>query len=138
MSVDSIRVKALFDSLGRVRAFVERQAGAAGLSAHGTGDLVLAVDEAVSNSIEHGLREGEGEIEVRAVHEPDALQVIIRDDAAPFDPTRAAVARLDASPLDRARPGGFGLPLMQRLVDGLDYRLTGDGHNELRLRKRRS
>ena len=50
--------------------------------------------------------------------------MIIRDDAALFDPTRAIATQLDLSPLDRAKPGGFGVELMHRLVDRVDYRVT--------------
>ena len=137
MSDDRIRVKAGLDDLSLVRAFVERHAHAAGLSQDGAAELVLAVDEAVSNCVEHGLRGMEGEIEVCVVPQQDALRVIVRDDAALFDPTRGLTAPLDVSPLDRARPGGFGVELMHRLVDQLDYRITGEGQNELTLLKRR-
>jgi anti-sigma regulatory factor (Ser/Thr protein kinase) len=137
MSGDRIRVKAGLDDLGLVRAFVERHAHAAGLSRDGAAELVLAVDEAVSNCVEHGLRGNGGEIEVRVEPQFDALRVIVRDDAMPFDPTRVTPAHLDLSPLDRARPGGFGLELMHRLVDGVDYRITVHGQNELTLLKRR-
>lgn len=137
MSGDRIRVKAGLDDLAVVRAFVERHAHAAGLSQDGAAELVLAVDEALSNCVEHGLRGNQGEIEVCVEPQSDALRVIVRDDAALFDPTRATPARLDLSPLDRAGPGGFGLELMHRLVDGVDYRVTGDGQNELSLLKRR-
>jgi anti-sigma regulatory factor (Ser/Thr protein kinase) len=137
MSGDRIRIKAGLDDLSLVRAFVERHAKAAGLSQDEAAELVLAVDEAVTNCIEHGLGASEGEIEVCVVLHGDALQVIVRDDAAPFDPTRARATHQDRSPLHRATPGGFGLELMHRLVDGIDYRITGDGHNELTLMKRR-
>lgn len=137
MGGERIRVKAGLDDLGRIRAFVERHATAAGLSQDRAADLLLAVDEAVSNCVEHGLHGSDGAIEVCVVPESDAVRVIVRDDAALFDPTRAIAADLDVSPLDRARPGGFGIELMHRLVDKLDYRINGDGQNELTLLKRR-
>ena len=137
MSGERIRVKAGLDELARVRAFVERQATAAGLSQDAAAELVLAVDEAVSNCVEHGLRGNDGAIEVCVVAQHDAVRVIVRDDAVLFDPTRAIAATLEVSPLDRARPGGFGVELMHRLVDKVDYRVTGDGQNELTLWKRR-
>ena len=84
-----------------------------------------------------GCAETTGEIEVRVEPQRDALRVIVRDDAVLFDPSRARATHLDLSPLDRAKSGGFGLELMHRLVDGVDYRITGDGQNELSLLKRR-
>lgn len=137
MSDDRIRVRASLDALALVRAFVERQATAAGFSKDGAAELVLAVDEAVSNCFEHGLRGNDGEIEVSVVPQRDALQVIVRDDAALFDPTRATATHQDLSPLDRAKPGGYGIELMHRLVDRVGYCVTGDGQNELTLRKTR-
>ena len=137
MGDDRIRVRASLDALALVREFVERQATAAGFSTDGAAELVLAVDEAVTNSVEHGLRGNEGRIEVSVVPQRDGLRVIIRDDAALFDPTRAIATQLDLSPLDRAKPGGFGVELMHRLVDGVDYRVTGNGQNELTLLKTR-
>ena len=132
-----IRVKAELDSLDLVRRFIAAHAGAAGLPQSGAGDLLLAVDEAVSNIVMHGTRQTEVDIEVSVIAEPDGLTVTIRDNAAPFDPTAAIDPHLDSSPLDRDKPGGFGLHLLPRLVDRMVYRVTSDGRNELALMKKR-
>lgn len=119
-----------------MRDFVAASAGASALSADQVGELVLAVDEAVSNIILHGgAAEGAG-IEVRVVHAPNAVRVHIRDHGLPFDPTQPVDTQPGASPLEREQPGGFGLPLINRLVDRIDYRIAEDGRNELALVKR--
>lgn len=134
---DRLDVRSRLDDLGRVRDFVTAGAGAAGLSADRVGELVLAVDEAVSNIILHGGAPEAAGLEIRIVRDADSVQVHVRDQGRPFDPTLPVDADLGVSPLERERAGGFGLPLLQRLVDRLDYRRADDGHNELALIMRR-
>jgi serine/threonine-protein kinase RsbW len=130
-------VRPSLDDLGRVRDFIEASAGAADLAADRIGELVLAVDEAVSNIVMHGGGPNAGRIEIRVLRGPDRVLVQIRDECIPFDPTRPDEQHLGQSPLERDQPGGFGLNLLNRLVDRVDYRVAEDGRNELALVKRR-
>jgi len=132
-----LEVRPNLDDLGRVRDFIEASAGAADLAADRIGELVLAVDEVVSNIVMHGGAPDARRIEIRVLRGPDQVLVQIRDEGIPFDPTRPDEQHLDQSPLERDRPGGFGLNLLNRLVDRVDYRFTEDGRNELALVKRR-
>jgi anti-sigma regulatory factor (Ser/Thr protein kinase) len=124
------------DDLGPVRDFIEASAVAHAMPADRVGELVLAVDEWVSNLIEHGGLTQAARIEVQVVPGPEAIEVRIRDPGGPFDPTRHVDRGLGLSPLEHQKPGGFGLTLLRRLVDGISYRLTEDGCNELALVKR--
>lgn len=133
----SLEVKADLDNLGRVRDFIEDSAGAAGLTGEGAGELVLAIDEAVSNIIMHGFQSGDGDIEVEVAAGAEAVLVHIRDNAPLFDPTRDTNPHLEISPLERDSPGGFGLHLLNHLVDEITYRVTEDGRNELVILKKR-
>jgi anti-sigma regulatory factor (Ser/Thr protein kinase) len=54
-----------------------------------------------------------------------------------FDPTRVDAPHLEISPLGREKVGGFGLYLLNTLVDRVAYRLTEKGWNELVLLKNR-
>ncbi len=130
-------VRPSLDELGRVRDFIEASIGTVDLPADRVGELVLAVDEAVSNIILHGGAPDTASIEIRVAHGPDSIVVQIRDEGAPFDPRRHDDRHLDLSPLQRDQPGGFGLCLLNRLVDRIDYRIAEDGCNELALVKRR-
>ena len=42
---------------------------------------------------------------------------------------------LEVSPLERDAPGGFGVYLLNHLVDKIAYRVTDDGRNELTMLK---
>jgi anti-sigma regulatory factor (Ser/Thr protein kinase) len=124
------------DHLGQVRDFIEASAAAHAMPADRVGELVLAVDEWVSNLFEHGGLTEAARIEIQVVLRPDAIEVRIRDPGAPFDPTRHVDRDLGLSPLAHEKPGGFGLSLLRRLVDGISYRPAEGGCNELALVKR--
>jgi anti-sigma regulatory factor (Ser/Thr protein kinase) len=123
------------DNLGQVRDFIEASVAAHAIPPDRVGELVLAVDEWVSNLIEHGGLAEAARIEIQVVLGPDAIEVRIRDPGGPFDPTRRVDRDLGLSPLEHENPGGFGLTLLRRLVDGISYRLTEGGCNELALVK---
>lgn len=133
-----LKVKSQLDNLGRVRDFVSGHVLPGDLPSDGAGDLLLAVDEAVSNVMMHSAPSGEADIEVQFTRDRAALSVCIRDDAPLFDPTKVEEPGAIDSPLERSEPGGFGLVLIRRLVDDLSYRVTEDGRNELVLVKKRA
>ncbi len=132
-----LELRATLDDLGRVRDFVEASLGALALGAEPVGEMVLAVDEAVSNVILHGSAGDAAHIEIQVLGAAQAVIVQLRDDGVLFDPTRQEDRPLGESPLQREAPGGYGLPLLRRLVDRIDYRVCEDGRNELTLVKRR-
>lgn len=83
--------------------------------------LRLALDELVTNVIEHGLR-GRSDDELRLLLEAgdDVVRATIVDNGAAFDPTRIravdTVADLSARPI-----GGLGLHLVRKCVDSIEY-----------------
>ena len=131
-----LRLAAHFDSLNPIREFILESAHGAGLGQERCGELLLAVDEAVTNIVMHGCPHGGCTIELEFSGSPDACIVRIRDDAPLFDPTALCDPDLAVSPLDREKPGGFGVYLFKHLVDQTSYRTTPDGRNELSLLKR--
>lgn len=132
----SLAIKADLDNLGRVRDFIESNLETSGLTKDCAGELLLAVDEAVSNIIMHGFKSAaNGDIELEVKQQPEALLVHIRDNAPLFDPTRNSNPHLEISPLERDAPGGFGIYLLNHLVDKIAYRVTDDGRNELTMLK---
>ena len=135
-TASSLVIKADLDNLARVRDFLEVRMDETGLSRECAGELMLAVDEAVSNVIMHGFKSRpDGDIEVEVARQPDSLVVHIRDNAPLFDPTQSNNPHLEVSPLDRDAPGGFGVYLLNHLVDKISYRVTNDNRNELTMLK---
>lgn len=99
------------------------------------GHLVLAVDELVTNAIEHGYRHGPGDLTIELDRDDEALVVRIVDAAPPHDPFRAPEPDLTI-PLEDRVPGGLGIHLVRTLTDGYHYRALGQTGNEVTLRKR--
>ncbi|MEU1736663.1 ATP-binding protein [Streptosporangium sp. NPDC020145] len=111
------------EDLGALRDFLLRRAALAGLRDDRLDDLLIAVNEAVINVLEHG--GGEGTVTVR--HDADCVTVDITD-------TVGALGRRDVPPrrpADAVR--GFGLWLMSQLCDEFTIR-RNDGRSLVRLR----
>lgn len=131
-----LEIAADLDNLKKVRDFIEETTQLTGLADEITGELLLAVDEAVTNIIVHGCPEGGCAIELEVQGDPGSCIIRIRDDAPLFDPTTMREPDLDIPPLERDVSGGFGVYLFKHLVDQTSYRITPDGRNELTLLKR--
>jgi len=131
----TLRVAADVRELAAVREFVEAEAGALRVAPGAVYDLVLAANEIATNIVVHGYRGQPGTIEVELRPERDALAIVLRDQAPPFDPTQAPTP--DTSlPLERRALGGLGIHLTRRLTDLMTHRLRPGGGNEVTLIKR--
>ncbi len=99
------------------------------------GDLVLAVNEAVTNSLLHGYDGQPGMVVICVEADGDDLAVRLIDDAPPFDPTSVPPPDITL-PLEDRPLGGLGVHMMRQLSDELTYRFTETGENELTFVKR--
>ncbi len=102
------------------------------------GELVLALDEAVSNVIRHGYgNQGGMPIEVCLLPAVDAdgeegLEVQIRDFGQQVDP-----AQIRGRDLDDIRPGGLGVHIIRAMMNSLEYRPAPGGGMLAIMRKSR-
>lgn len=101
--------------LGAVRALVETFAERIGFCPRGRGELVLAIDEAMTNIIRHGYGHASDcriWMALRTLVEPGpGIRVEIEDHQECFDPEA-----LPARDLGEVRPGGLGLTLIRQLT----------------------
>jgi anti-sigma regulatory factor (Ser/Thr protein kinase) len=105
-------------------------------------DVLLALDELVSNCIRHGgvaasPKPGGGagpRIRVRLTLDDDELVIEVHDDAPAFDVLTQPEPPLD-QPLGERPLGGLGIHLVRRLMDEVRYAREG-GENRVTLRKR--
>lgn len=123
--------------LDDVRRFVEAHAVQAHLPEPTVEGFKIAVDEACTNVIKHAYRGEEGHaFTVIVVVDDDRFTVRIRDEGVAFqqhlyrEPDIFEAAR-------RRRPGGFGVHIMHRLMDQVEYRTQGTV-NEVSLTKYRN
>jgi anti-sigma regulatory factor (Ser/Thr protein kinase) len=98
-------------------------------------ELLLAVDEAATNTIVHGYKGREGLMEIEVGREGNALVVRLRDEAEPFDPTGVPPQDVTLPPEQRLTEG-MGIYLMRQGVDDMTHRTTLSRGNELTLVKR--
>jgi anti-sigma regulatory factor (Ser/Thr protein kinase) len=135
MTVAVLQIAAERRELTKLQAFVEEAARDLGLETDALYDLLVALHDVVTNSIEHGYQGHPGAIEVELRVEGDALLALVRDQAPPFDPTQVP-APDPTVPLHERSPGGVGLQLVRHFVDDVHYRCLPGGGNELTLVKR--
>src|SRR6516225_934799 len=95
----------------------------------------LALEEIVSNVIRHGWKDRDDQfITVEIAVGPTELTARVEDDSPPFDPLQVPPPDVTA-PLDQREPGGLGIHLSRKMLDGLQYSRV-HGRNRLELRKR--
>ncbi len=94
--------------------------------------MVLAIDEAVANIIEHGkLPNTDGTVEVAVDVLEDRIVAEIVDNGVPFDPSLRG-----EHPEQKGYPRrGFGLYLIHMIADSIEYERTPEGRNVLTLTK---
>lgn len=124
------------ENLARVAEFINEVAANFGLTEQEIYNIQMAVDEAVTNIIEHAYEDSEGPIEVVAERHGDDFVVTLRDQGQPFDPTSIQEPDVNASLEDRDI-GGLGLYFMRRLMDEVTFRFSQTGWNELTMVRRR-
>ena len=97
-------------------------------------DMIVALNEAVVNSLRHGYKQEAGPVEIEIWRADLTLQVVLRDSAPLFDPT--LVPTPDTTrPLAQRPLGGMGVHMMRNYTDELHYNVTSDGRNQLTLVK---
>ncbi len=118
-----------------VRDFISRRVLRSTLSRDDENKIILAVDEAVTNIIEHGYDEGvEGAIEIEVEMDERQFKIVIRDNGRVFNPDSIPTPDLQ----DHVRAGkkkGLGVFLMRQIMDEVRYRFKDGVKNELTLIK---
>jgi len=134
MPAPSLTIPSATEHLVDVRRFVGERAAAAGLSPRAVDEVRLAVDEACANAIEHAYAgQPDGTVTVEVRRGQGRLRVVVRHTGTPFDPARYQPTTIGDA-VQRRRRGGFGVTLMNRLVDRVEYRRAG-GVSEVHLIK---
>jgi len=95
----------------------------AGLKSEEAHALVLAADEACTNTIEHAFeRERTGAYAIKSELTPLALTLAIHDRGLPFDAVAGAVYRPpEDADLEAVSTRGLGLYLIRRAVDEVQW-----------------
>ncbi|WP_191061910.1 ATP-binding protein [Geminicoccus harenae] len=129
------RIPASLDALGEVLGQVEAGLVSAGLPLDLALQLMLVLDETVSNLATHATQVAGREVwvDISILHHPDRIEAVIADDGPPFDPSEAPLPHL-ADTLEERDVGGLGLLIVRNVMDEVRYDRL-DGHNRLLLGK---
>jgi sigma-B regulation protein RsbU (phosphoserine phosphatase) len=120
-----IDLKPSIEEITRLAETVEGFAGDNNLTEEIAGLLNLVLDEIVSNIVNYGCtedREYHLRISIRLVGR--TIEVVVEDDATPFDPLEVSSPDIEAS-LDDRPIGGMGLHLVRHFTDDISYEHDG-------------
>ena len=99
--------------------------------------IVLAVDEAIANIIEHAYEnayENDSEIEVQLYSDADRFEVSVVDFGQSFDPNLVNAPDMTEH-VRQGKKSGLGIYLMRKIMDRIDYRFAETGRNTLKMTK---
>lgn len=102
--------------LGCGRDFIETWVQYAGFDDITSGQIVLAVDEAVTNVYRYAYEGKPGPLTFEANIKDDSLEINLHDEGIPVD-----TSKIKGRALDDVRPGGLGTVLLGRIFDEYEY-----------------
>ena len=139
----SLTVPGTVDHLARIRAFVTDNARTAGFSEGDVDEVVLALDEAVANIVEHAyegtvLSDDEKQIVLKIECDGEVFRVLLQDHGIPYDPTVAPVISAEESARKGARgdDGGWGIYIIRQFMDEITYHYSMTNGNTLEMVRR--
>lgn len=122
--------------LATVRNFAAQMVALSKLPRSDENKIVLAVDEAVTNVIEHGYEPNQvGPVEVEIEFDDEKFIIYIRDQAKMYDPN----TKTDPDIMEHLKAGkkkGLGIFLIRQIMDEVQYRFKGGVQNELKMVKK--
>ena len=137
---DTITVAATTDHLSEIRDFIRAAISDLGFTEFDENNIVLAVDEACANLIQHAYKnDASKNIRLGVKVDSDSVRVTIVDTSDPFDPGKAELPDMRRY-FDERRHHGLGILLMTRVMDSVEYvpASNGSDHNTLILVKQRN
>lgn len=131
--VVELRFPSQADRLCIVRALVKRTAEFVGCDSALAEQLVIAVNEACMNIIQHAYgNDSPGEIVLEIFNNADTIRFRLQDFAAPVD-----LNRIKPRELGEVRPGGLGTYFISEIMDECKMgHLEGNRGNYLEMSKR--
>jgi len=92
--------------------------------------IILAVDEAVANVVEHAYENAKGEIDIHFVLDEERMEITIRDNGKKFNPEPITTPDIHEH-ITKGLKGGLGMFLMRKIMDEVRYSLDSTYVNEL-------
>ncbi len=122
-------------NLSIVASFISESARVGGLDQKQADQVEMAVDEAITNIIQHAYRgRRDGTINIWCERQGDDFVVEIHDRGLPFDPSKVRIPRT-RGPLSQRTVGGLGIFFMRKLMDRVEFSPDAKQGNRLRMVK---
>ncbi|MBZ0072815.1 MAG: ATP-binding protein [Thiohalobacteraceae bacterium] len=122
----SVCVPAEASRLQALRALVREAATDLGFAVPAVEDLVLAVNEACMNVIQHGYRGAAGTLELQILPLAAGIEIRLRDHASPV-----SLQAWRGRDLRELRPGGLGVHFIRSIMDEIAYLPVPDATGNL-------
>ncbi|MGD8925472.1 MAG: ATP-binding protein [Thioalkalispiraceae bacterium] len=116
------KFQAQTEQLHHLRRWVRVSAETAGLDENQVEKIVIGVNEACMNIIEHAYKKSPGEVIFEVRQEPGQVVFQLTDFAEPID-----CDKIKPRALDDIRPGGLGVHFIQQVMDSVEYLPGGAG-----------
>lgn len=93
-------------------------------------DIVMAVDEAVANALEHAAMPAGTTIDLKLYRDAEHVRILLSNEGTAFDGNQLPSVDLTQH-VQEHRTGGLGVFLMQNLMDLVMFRTTREGRQEV-------
>lgn len=136
-NIDFLRINSETKNLKKVRNFIKHYSLENGFEEKSADEIVIAVDEACTNIIKHGLNYNKKEkLEIRVYIESNYFAIDIVDNSPSFDLRDFKNIELD-SHLSEYKNNGLGIFMIKSYVDLIEYKRYENGSvkNTLTLKK---
>ena len=132
---NKFEIEAKSENLPPFRKKLRSLLEAAGFAEKPTHDILLSVDEVLTNVIRHAYGgkssvKGEPKIQITVSEHVDRVEILVEDQGPCFDPRTIPAPKLPST-----KPGGLGIYLVRTLMDEMDYEAVKPKGNRLRLTK---
>ncbi|RMG07630.1 MAG: ATP-binding protein [Planctomycetota bacterium] len=113
-------------NLSKVRAVVAEVLEETPFNRETRNKIIVAVDEALANVVEHAYGEERGTVDIRFTLDAERLHVRIRDNGIRFHPGEKLTSEIDIHEhIRKGLKGGLGLFLMRRIMDEVHFNHDG-------------
>lgn len=131
-----LRIKSRTENLALVRKFISSVISEMNSEQNIIDDIVLAVDEAVTNVIKHAYKSSpDGDIVINVKYSAKKVMVEITDFGIPFSPNSVPLPDMKKY-FEEKKVGGLGIYLMKSLMDDVHYKSIPNKFNKVILTKK--
>jgi anti-sigma regulatory factor (Ser/Thr protein kinase) len=119
-------------NLQKIRKLISDATSKASLSNEDSAGIILAVDEACSNIIRHSYKNDyTKEIEINIALTSESMEICVIDMGKEFD-----INSIESRDIDEIKPGGFGIYIIQQVMDNVKFKRTTEGCNHMTMIKK--